>query len=68
MLEMFRNFSPKRRNEEGASAVEYGLLVALIAAVIVLAVVALGGIVKGAFEDTCDGIKSGSPSATGTCS
>lgn len=30
------------RNEEGASAVEYGLLVALIAAVIIIAVTAIG--------------------------
>ncbi len=64
MLELIRNFfSPKRRNDEGASAVEYGLLVALIAAVIVAAVFALGGIVQGAFTDTCSGISSGA-----TCS
>ncbi|MDV2502992.1 MAG: Flp family type IVb pilin [bacterium] len=30
------------RDEEGASAVEYGLLVALIAAVIIVAVTAIG--------------------------
>lgn len=33
----------RRRAEEGATAVEYGLMVALIAAVIVVAVTALGG-------------------------
>ena len=33
----------KTRNEEGATAVEYGLLVALIAGVIVGAVAILGG-------------------------
>lgn len=66
MLELIRNFTnPKSRNEEGASAVEYGLLVALIAAVIVAAVFALGGIVKGAFTDTCTGIQAGTNS--GTC-
>jgi pilus assembly protein Flp/PilA len=64
MLEMIRHFSsPKRRNEEGASAVEYGLLVALIAAVIVLAVWALGSLVNDAFQDTCgDMTKGGSTS------
>ena len=31
------------RDDEGATAVEYGLMVALIAAVIVVAVTALGG-------------------------
>ena len=37
--------------EEGASAVEYGLLVAAIAAVIVGTVIALGGVLDGAFTD-----------------
>jgi pilus assembly protein Flp/PilA len=38
------------RTERGATAVEYGLLVALIAAVIVGVVFALGGKVKAGFE------------------
>ena len=44
----------KRGDDEGASAVEYGLLVAAIAAIIILVVFALGTFVKGAFKDTCD--------------
>ncbi len=56
----------KAKTERGASAVEYGLLVALIAAVIVVAVIALGGVVKGAFTDTKTGICSGSTSASKT--
>lgn len=40
----------KRRDERGATAVEYGLLVALIAAVIVTVVATLGGKITGAFE------------------
>ena len=43
----------KARDDEGASAVEYGLLVAAIAAIIILVVFALGSYVKGAFKDTC---------------
>jgi pilus assembly protein Flp/PilA len=39
----------KASSERGATAVEYGLLVALIAGVIVLAVTALGLKVNGAF-------------------
>lgn len=39
--------------DEGASAVEYGLLVAAIAAIIILVVFALGTYVKGAFHDSC---------------
>jgi pilus assembly protein Flp/PilA len=66
MLEQIRKFaSPTRRNEEGASAVEYGLLVALIAAVVVVAVVALGGLVKSTFEDTCSSIGAESAAAGG---
>ena len=38
------------KTERGASAVEYGLLVALIAAVIVVAVSTLGGKVNTAFN------------------
>ena len=48
----------RKRDEQGASAVEYGLLVAAIAALIVLIVFALGGIVKGTFNTTCDTIAS----------
>jgi pilus assembly protein Flp/PilA len=43
-----------RRNEKGASAVEYGLLIALIAAVIVVAVILLGTAVSDVFQDTAD--------------
>ena len=46
------------RLDEGASAVEYGLLVAAIAAVIVGIVFLLGGQVKAAFTKTNDCIAS----------
>ena len=39
-----------RSEEDGATAVEYGLLVALIAAAIIAAVLALGGTLNGVFE------------------
>ena len=39
-----------RRGEHGATAVEYGLMVALIAAVIMGTVAALGGPVMGLYE------------------
>ncbi|HZG67968.1 MAG TPA: Flp family type IVb pilin [Herpetosiphonaceae bacterium] len=51
----------RRRSDEGASAVEYGLLVALIAAIIVLAVATLGGTVLDAFTATNDGIDENMP-------
>ena len=40
-----------RDEEEGATAVEYGLLVALIAAVIIATVVILGGQINAAFQE-----------------
>ena len=46
--------------EKGASAVEYALLIALIAAVIVVAVYALGKFVFNAFSTTCSSIGSNS--------
>ena len=52
--------------DRGASAVEYGLLVAAIAALIVIIVFALGGVVKEVFTKTCTSIKSGA-STTATC-
>ncbi|MFL6109335.1 MAG: Flp family type IVb pilin, partial [Marmoricola sp.] len=50
MLEYIRNINSKR-NEDGASAVEYGLLVAAIAALIVIVVFALGGIIHDVFRN-----------------
>jgi pilus assembly protein Flp/PilA len=46
------------RKDDGASAVEYGLLVAAIAALIVIVVFALGNLIQNAFEDTCDAIQT----------
>jgi pilus assembly protein Flp/PilA len=47
-----------RTQDDGASAVEYGLLVAAIAALVVIIVFSLGGLVQEVFKDTCDEIKS----------
>lgn len=45
------------RNEEGASAVEYGLLVALIAAVIIIAVTAIGTNLSTKFTEVAGKLK-----------
>jgi pilus assembly protein Flp/PilA len=68
MLEFIRNIT-SRRHEDGASAVEYGLLVAGIAALIVTVVFVFGGVIKSSFNKTCGAIKSGNASGagTGTC-
>ena len=45
------------RYETGASAVEYGLLVAAIAAVIILIVFAIGRVTQGSYAQTCSNLK-----------
>jgi pilus assembly protein Flp/PilA len=49
--------------DRGATAVEYGLIVAAIAAVIVVTVITLGTKVEDAFKTVCGKLSGG----TGTC-
>jgi pilus assembly protein Flp/PilA len=56
MLQMLKTYMDAHwYREEGATAVEYGIMVAAIAAVIVTIVFVLGGQVNTAFTDTSDG-------------
>lgn len=51
MLALYTNLSLRlRRDEKGATAVEYGIMVALIAVVIIVAVTTLGGSLNEMFE------------------
>lgn len=52
------------RDEDGAAAVEYGLLVALIAAIIVVVVTTLGTKVKAGFTTVCNALTGGAGSCT----
>jgi pilus assembly protein Flp/PilA len=45
-----------QRTERGASAVEYGLLIAAVAAVLVIVIIALGVGVFGLFDDSCNSL------------
>ena len=58
--------SIRRTADKGASAVEYGLMVAAIAAVIVGTVFALGGFVQRSFDTTCSALNS-HPGPGGSC-
>jgi pilus assembly protein Flp/PilA len=49
MMKLIQKFVRPVQNVEGATAVEYGLMVAAISAVIVVSVIALGGTVNTAF-------------------
>jgi pilus assembly protein Flp/PilA len=53
------------RDDEGASSVEYGLLLAAIATVVVAIVVAFGGVVQGLFSDSCTSLDAKIHSAQG---
>ena len=67
MTDILRHLLPTaRRDEHGASAVEYGLLVAAIAAIIVVLVFAIGKLVQGGFSTTCTSMAANSTS-TATC-
>lgn len=68
MLEFMQRLVQRNRDEKGASAVEYGLLVAAIAAIIVVIVFALGKLVQGSFTETCNQIGTqGTGGTTSSC-
>lgn len=62
MVQRFR-----RRRDEGASAVEYGLLVALIAVVIAGAVALLGTTLDNKFNDVTECVDATATTAAGAC-
>ena len=70
MLDLLRIMFDARRaglSERGASAVEYGLLIAGIAALIIVAVFAFGGaILSHLFQSTCTTVGS-STGNSGSC-
>jgi len=78
MRSFFANLATRlRRDQRGATAVEYGIMVSLIAVVIIIAVTALGGTLKETFNSVQCSVKggaytaaaAGSPAGTaGTCS
>lgn len=54
--------------ERGASAVEYGLLIAGIAALIVAVVFIFGENISAIFSNTCSAVGNGTKSGAPTCS
>jgi pilus assembly protein Flp/PilA len=57
----------RAREEDGASAVEYALLVAAIAALIIVVVFAFGNLVRGIFQNTCNDLKAHSSNSSSDC-
>src|SRR4051794_33290459 len=64
-LRIMPNARLAKMDERGASAVEYGLLIAGIAALIVVVVFAFGGVIKNIFQKTCNSV--GASSGGGSC-
>ena len=67
MLHFLQRLVAGRKDETGASAVEYGLLVAAIAALIVVVVFGLGGVVKNVFSSTCTKVGTSAAVSTTGC-
>jgi pilus assembly protein Flp/PilA len=63
-LRILLNARFAKMEERGASAVEYGLLIAGIAALIVIVVFAFGGTIKQVFSDTCTAVANGTTSTS----
>lgn len=63
-LRILLNARFAKTEERGASAVEYGLLIAGIAAVIVAVVFLLGGVITDAFQNTCDAVDQNAGNCT----
>lgn len=65
MKDLFTKVKTFVMDEEGASAVEYGLLVALIAVAIITALTALGGALSSKFSNVADTISAAGSSGGG---
>ena len=55
-LHILLNARIAKMDERGASAVEYGLLITGIAALIVVVVFAFGGVIRDIFTTTCNSV------------
>ncbi|MCQ9146090.1 Flp family type IVb pilin [Ochrobactrum sp. BTU2] len=56
MMKIFRKF---RKNESGATAIEYGLIAALMAVIVIAAFTGLGDALKTKFTEIATTIKTG---------
>ncbi|MHC6221951.1 Flp family type IVb pilin [Arthrobacter sp. MMS24-S77] len=74
LSKLLKSASRAQQDETGATAVEYGIMVALIAVVIIVAVTLLGGNLAETFNSTACNVKGGVWTATtsagvaGSCS
>jgi pilus assembly protein Flp/PilA len=59
MVQFYLMLQERLRRDEGVTAVEYALIAALLAVVIILAVTFLGGAVSSTFEHVGSAVSSG---------
>lgn len=64
-LHIMLNARLAKMDERGATAVEYGLLITGVAAVIAIIVFAFGGVLKNIFTNTCSSL--GTSAGAGSC-
>ena len=50
-----------RKNEDGATMIEYSILIGIITAVAIAFIIAMGGFVSSAWSSLCSAINSGAP-------
>jgi pilus assembly protein Flp/PilA len=62
-----KNFINMLRDDSGASAAEYALILAIIGATIAIAAVTLGTSITGAMNNASACINAGSAASTSTC-
>ncbi|WP_111430161.1 Flp family type IVb pilin [Rhodobacteraceae bacterium DSL-40] len=65
MIDFKRVFPRLARNDDGATAIEYGLLAALIAVVIIAALSGIGEQLQGTFQKVEAELKSANDSSSG---
>lgn len=61
--ELFRAFA---KDEEGATAIEYGLIVGLIAIALIVALITIGGDLGSIWDKASEEISTGAGQATGS--
>ena len=66
-LRILLNARLAKMEERGASAVEYGLLIAGIAALIVAVVFVFGGKISSIFSSTCSAVSKSSTGGSTSC-
>jgi pilus assembly protein Flp/PilA len=54
-------FTRLRKDEKGATMIEYSILIGIITAVAIGFIIAMGGFVSGAWSTLCSNINSGAP-------